>query len=96
MILLLDLLGRVGSKGCRPEPRKGHVDDLVELGLADDDSGAEVVEDGTPPAKDSRAGFAGSVVVLVIASVAGVALLAWLVLFWLAPPVLAWLDSHGV
>jgi hypothetical protein len=72
------------------------VDNLVELGLADDDADAEVAEDEDPSAQDSRVGFAGSVVVLVIASVVGVALLAWLVLFWLAPPFLAWLDSHGV
>jgi hypothetical protein len=77
------------------------VDDLVELGLAEDDTedDTEVEEAGVaepPSAIDSRAGFAGSVVVLVIAAVAGVALLAWLVLFWLAPPFLAWLESHGV
>jgi hypothetical protein len=74
------------------------VDDLVELGLAevDADTEAEVEQAGAPSAIDSRAGFAGSVVVLVVAAVAGVALLAWLVLFWLAPPLLAWLDSHGV
>lgn len=77
------------------------MDDLVELGLAEDDTedDAEVEETEVaepPSAIDSRAGFAGSVVVLVIAAVAGVALLAWLVLFWLAPPFLAWLDSHGV
>jgi len=80
------------------------VDDLVELGLADNDTDtddtdttdAEVEPTATPSAMDSRAGFAGSVVALVIAAVAGVALLAWLVLFWLAPPILAWLDAHGV
>jgi hypothetical protein len=77
------------------------VDDLVELGLADTDTdttdtGAEAEPDETPSAMDSRAGFAGSVVALVIAAVAAVALLAWLVLFWLAPPFLAWLDAHGV
>ncbi|HWO60549.1 MAG TPA: hypothetical protein VNO31_11010, partial [Umezawaea sp.] len=78
---------------------------LVELGLADTDTDTDTdngtdtepePEHQTPSAIDSRAGFAGSVVVLVVAAVAGVALLAWLVLFWLAPPLLAWLDSHGV
>jgi len=85
------------------------VDNLVELGLAEADAEADIDDgtegavdgaaagvDETPSAIDSRAGFAGSVVVLVIAAVAGVALLAWLVLFWLAPPFLAWLGSHGV
>ncbi|MFD9734045.1 hypothetical protein [Umezawaea sp. NPDC059074] len=82
------------------------MDDLVELGLADTDTDdtdttdadtdAEVEPTATPSAIDSRAGFAGSVVALVVAAVAGVALLAWLVLFWLAPPILAWLDAHGV
>ena len=83
------------------------MDDLVELGLAEADvetetdtgTDTDTEAEGTheaPSAIDSRAGFAGSVVVLVVAAVAGVALLAWLVLFWLAPPLLAWLDSHGV
>lgn len=86
------------------------MDDLVELGLAeaeveadteadtDNETGIdnETETDREPVARDSRAGFAGSVVVLVMAAVAGVALLAWVVLFWLAPPFLAWLDSHGV
>jgi hypothetical protein len=73
------------------------VDDLVELGLADTDAETGPEKDVEPPSTiDSRAGFAGSVVVLVIAAVAGVALLAWMALFWLAPPFLAWLDSHGV
>jgi hypothetical protein len=77
------------------EPRKGSVDNLVELGLAEDDTEEETeLEAGR--AVDSRVGFAGSVVALVIAAVAGIALLAWVVLFWLAPPFLAWLDSHGV
>jgi hypothetical protein len=61
-----------------------------------DEPEASAEVDGTPSAIDSRAGFAGSVVALVVAAVAGVALLAWVVLFWLAPPFLAWLDAHGV
>ncbi|MCS7482271.1 hypothetical protein ACFFQW_33060 [Umezawaea endophytica] len=76
------------------------MDDLVELGLAEGDTDteadAEAGHDEPSAARDSRAGFAGSVVALVVAAVAAVALLAWLVLFWLAPPLLAWLDSHGL
>ncbi|PRY43627.1 hypothetical protein CLV43_103374 [Umezawaea tangerina] len=75
------------------------MDDLVELGLADDDNDTEVegaeVEQAPSTPLNSRAGFAGSVVALVLASVAGVALFAWIILFWLAPPFLAWLDSLG-
>lgn len=80
------------------------MDDLVELGLADDEhdadadagvEGEEVDEVPPPTPLDSRVGFAGSVVALVLASVAGVALFAWIVLFWLAPPLLAWIDSLG-
>lgn len=71
---------------------KGSVDDLVELGLTEVDAD----ETDTGPAVSSPAGFAGSVVALVIAAVAGVALVAWIVLFWLAPPFLAWLERHGI
>ncbi|MEO6088120.1 MAG: hypothetical protein ABIQ18_33910 [Umezawaea sp.] len=73
------------------------MDDLVELGLAEEDTENDTEEETEAGrAVDSRVGFAGSVVALVIAAVAGIALLAWVVLFWLAPPFLAWLDSHGV
>lgn len=66
--------------------------DLVELGLAEDGAETETEEASV----GSPAGFAGSVVALVIAAVAGVALVAWIVLFWLAPPFFAWLDRHGI
>jgi hypothetical protein len=71
----------------REDERKVGVDELLELGL---------VEEGDAEAgrvRESRAGFAGSVVALVIASVAAVAVLAWVLLFWLLPPILAWLDT---
>jgi hypothetical protein len=67
------------------------VDDLVELGLAEETETEELVA-----AVRSPAGFAGSVVALVVAAVAGVALVAWIVVFWLAPPFLAWLGHHGI
>jgi hypothetical protein len=67
------------------------VDDLVKLGLAEETDTEEV---GAPVG--SPAGFAGSVVALVIAAVAAVALVAWIVVFWLAPPFLAWLGHHGI
>jgi len=64
------------------------VDELLELGL---------VEEGEAEAervRESRAGFAGSVVALVVASVTLVAFLAWVLLFWLLPPILVWLDTE--
>jgi hypothetical protein len=95
--LVFQPLGRVNPQEWI-ELRKGSVDDLVELGLAEDDTedDTEETEPEAGRAVDSRVGFAGSVVALVMAAVAGIALLVWVVLFWLAPPFVAWLDSHGV
>lgn len=67
------------------------MDELLELGLVEDGE----AEAEPKPVRESRAGFAGSVVALVLASVAAVAVLSWVLLFWLLPPILAWLDTQG-